>query len=140
MFTGGAQVSSNGGINRTRICTLPSSDSDVPSHTAVCTPFHRYITVPGHPGQEGGQEETGEEGVRKGRGVNDVREGGKTRKDGMEGSEGEGVKKHMKVRVRTMEEGEMKVGGAHSLQNGVRISFEEGAVHDGGVDGRGAEV
>ena len=70
--------------------------------------------------------------------MNDVREGGKTRKDGMEGSEGEGVKKNMKVRVRTMEE--MKVGGAHSLQNGVRISFEEGAVHDGGVDGRGAEV
>ena len=65
MFTGGAQVSSNGGINRTRICTLPSSDSDVPSHTAGCTPFPRYITVPGYPGQEEGQEETGDEGVEK---------------------------------------------------------------------------
>ena len=42
----------------------------------------------------------------------------------------------MKVRVRMTED----VGGRCSLQYGVRISFEEGAVHDGGVDGRGAEV
>ena len=94
-FTGGVQISSNGDINRTRISTLLSSDSDVPSHAAVDTPFHGYITVPGHPGQEGGQEreEKGQEGRGdRRRGVNDVREGGREDKK-QEKTGGKGVKK-----------------------------------------------